>query len=227
MERVERPERGITESQREPLPPGRYAASHSRSARRSGQQGCTTKDNSHSAGLDRPTFFTLDGDFNDRRLCHERYCLVYLNVAEETVAEYVRRLLRHRELNSRAKRLAVLFRFSPPVQSTYGEVTGTRKTPSHTVVGTWPSGRFTPNDSMWTRHQELLEKRQPVRPSQEDAFMHDDASVGRRTLIHLHQRREPFAGKFQLVGAVFWVHVAHKAAPGQRRSTASGRTELR
>ena len=37
--------------------------------------------------LDRPTFFTLDGDFYDRRLRHERYCLVHLDVEEDTVAE--------------------------------------------------------------------------------------------------------------------------------------------
>jgi len=63
--------------------------------------------------LDRPTFFTLDGDFFDRRLCHERYCLVHLDVEEEVVAEYVRRLLRHPELNTRAKRLGRVIRVSP------------------------------------------------------------------------------------------------------------------
>jgi hypothetical protein len=55
--------------------------------------------------LDRPTFFTLDGDFYNRRLCHEGYCLVHLDIEEEMVAEYVRRLLRHRELNTKAKRM--------------------------------------------------------------------------------------------------------------------------
>ena len=40
--------------------------------------------------LGRPTFFTLDGDFYERRLCHGGYCLVRLDVEEEVVAEYVR-----------------------------------------------------------------------------------------------------------------------------------------
>src|ERR1700733_15018287 len=53
--------------------------------------------------LDRPTLFTLDGDFYDRDLCHEGYCLVHLDVEEETAAEYVRRLLRHPGLNTKAK----------------------------------------------------------------------------------------------------------------------------
>jgi hypothetical protein len=63
--------------------------------------------------LDRPTFFTLYGDFYDRRLRHERYCLVHLDVEEEAVAEYVQRLLRHRGLNSKAKRMGRAIRASP------------------------------------------------------------------------------------------------------------------
>lgn len=63
--------------------------------------------------LDRPTFFTLDGDFYDRRLCHEGYCLVYLDVEEEMAADYIRRLLRHRELNTKAKRMGHVIQASP------------------------------------------------------------------------------------------------------------------
>ncbi len=62
--------------------------------------------------LDRPTFFTLDGDFYNRRLCHGGYCLVHLDVEEEMVAEFVRRLLRHRELNTKAKRMGRVIRAS-------------------------------------------------------------------------------------------------------------------
>lgn len=53
--------------------------------------------------LDRPTLFTLDSDFYDRRLRHEKYCLVHLDIDEDMVAEFVRRLLRHSELNTKAK----------------------------------------------------------------------------------------------------------------------------
>ena len=63
--------------------------------------------------LDRPTFLTLDGDFYDRRLCHAGYCLVHLDVEEELVAEYVRRLLRHREMNTKAKRMGCVIRVVP------------------------------------------------------------------------------------------------------------------
>ena len=63
--------------------------------------------------LDRPTFFTLDGDFYDRGLCHKRYCLAYLDIEEATAAEYVRRVLRHRRLNTRAKRMGSVIRVSP------------------------------------------------------------------------------------------------------------------
>ncbi|HJT75987.1 MAG TPA: hypothetical protein VJ739_02200 [Gemmataceae bacterium] len=63
--------------------------------------------------LDRPTFFTLDGDFFVRRLCHERYCLVHLDVEEEVAAEFIHRLLRHRALNTRTKRLGLVIRATP------------------------------------------------------------------------------------------------------------------
>jgi hypothetical protein len=63
--------------------------------------------------LDRPTFFTLDGDFYDRHLCHEGYCLVHLDVEEETVAEFVRRFVRHRGLKTKAKRMGCVIRVSP------------------------------------------------------------------------------------------------------------------
>lgn len=63
--------------------------------------------------LDRPTLFTLDGDFYDHRLCHEGYCLVHLDVESETAADYIRGLLRHRELNTKAKRMGCIIRISP------------------------------------------------------------------------------------------------------------------
>jgi hypothetical protein len=62
--------------------------------------------------LDRPTFVTLDDDFYDRRLCHAGYCLVHLDIDDELTAEFVRRLLRHRELNTKAKRMGCVVRAS-------------------------------------------------------------------------------------------------------------------
>src|SRR5882672_2345970 len=53
----------------------------------------------------RPTFFTRDDDFYNRRLCHRRYCLVYLAVEKDKVAVFVRQLLRHPEFDTQAKRL--------------------------------------------------------------------------------------------------------------------------
>jgi hypothetical protein len=63
--------------------------------------------------LDRPTFFTLDSDFYNRRLCHEGYCLVYLDVDEDAAGGYVRLLLRQPAFNSRAKRMGCVIRVSP------------------------------------------------------------------------------------------------------------------
>lgn len=62
--------------------------------------------------LRRPTFFTRDEDFYARHLCHSRYCLVYLAVAKDEVAPFVRRLLRHREVDTVAKRMGTVVRVS-------------------------------------------------------------------------------------------------------------------
>ena len=63
--------------------------------------------------LDRPTFFTHDEDFCKRRLCHRAYCLVRLDVDPDLMAKYVRRVLRHPELNSKAKRMGCVIEARP------------------------------------------------------------------------------------------------------------------
>lgn len=63
--------------------------------------------------LDRPTFFTLDGDFYDRRLCHKGYCLVHLDIEEDKAAEFILRVLRHPSLKTKAKRMGKVIRVEP------------------------------------------------------------------------------------------------------------------
>jgi hypothetical protein len=58
--------------------------------------------------LTHPTFFTRDDDFFDRNLCHASYCLVYTSVEKNEVAVFMRRLLRHPEFNTKAKRMVSL-----------------------------------------------------------------------------------------------------------------------
>jgi hypothetical protein len=62
--------------------------------------------------LTRVTFFTLDRDFADPSLCHSTYCLVYLDVADDEVARFVRRILQHPNLNTHAKRMGAVVRAS-------------------------------------------------------------------------------------------------------------------
>jgi hypothetical protein len=62
--------------------------------------------------LNRPTFFTRDDDFYERRLCHTGYCLVYLDVKKEEVAAFIRRVLRHRAFKTKAKRMGKVMRAS-------------------------------------------------------------------------------------------------------------------
>jgi hypothetical protein len=62
--------------------------------------------------LRQPTFFTQDGDFFKRSLCHSRYGLTHLDVDEMEAATFIRRLLRHREFDTHAKRMSVVIRAS-------------------------------------------------------------------------------------------------------------------
>lgn len=58
------------------------------------------------------TFSTRDMGFYDRKLCHPRYCLVCLAVGKEEVAVFVRRVLRHPEVDTKAKRMGAVIRVS-------------------------------------------------------------------------------------------------------------------
>src|SRR4051794_9631548 len=60
--------------------------------------------------LRRPTFFTRDADFYKRTLAHARYSLVYLAIAPEETAIMVRRVLRHPEFNTEARRMGAVIR---------------------------------------------------------------------------------------------------------------------
>ena len=60
--------------------------------------------------LRRPTFFTRDKDFYHRWLQHSAYCLVYLDVAPDEAALYIRRFLRHRSFRTQAERMGKIVR---------------------------------------------------------------------------------------------------------------------
>lgn len=59
-----------------------------------------------------PTFFTLDFDFYNYRLCHSRYAIVCMDVRKHEVAVYLRRQLRHPEFDTIAKRRGNVIRLS-------------------------------------------------------------------------------------------------------------------
>ncbi len=58
------------------------------------------------------TFFTRDDDFFKPQLCHARYGLVYLDVEKYEAGIFIRRLLKHSEFNTQAKRLGRVVRVS-------------------------------------------------------------------------------------------------------------------
>jgi hypothetical protein len=47
-----------------------------------------------------PTFFTQDSHYWDRRLCHLRYCLVYLDVWPQDAAKLIRAFLRQAQFET-------------------------------------------------------------------------------------------------------------------------------
>ena len=62
--------------------------------------------------LRHPTLFTRDSDFYERRLCHSKYCLVYLSVEKSEAALFVRRFLRHPDFKTQANRMGKVIRVS-------------------------------------------------------------------------------------------------------------------
>jgi hypothetical protein len=58
--------------------------------------------------LHQPTFFTRDADYRSPDLAHPKYCLVFLEVRSKESANYIRRVLRHRALDTVAKRMGAI-----------------------------------------------------------------------------------------------------------------------
>ena len=63
--------------------------------------------------LRRTTFFTRDHGYYKRDLLHAGYCLVWLNVAFDEAAEYIRRFLRQPSFRTQAQRLGKVVRVQP------------------------------------------------------------------------------------------------------------------
>ena len=62
--------------------------------------------------LRQPSIFTMDRHFHSPRLCHGRHCLVYLDVSQLEAPNFIRRLLRHPEFDTVAKRMGTIVRVS-------------------------------------------------------------------------------------------------------------------
>lgn len=56
------------------------------------------------------TFFTRDRGFYERKHCSAKYCIVCLAVGQQEAAVFVRNVLRHPALNTRAKRMGKIVR---------------------------------------------------------------------------------------------------------------------
>lgn len=60
----------------------------------------------------RPTFFTRDDDFFKPQLCHARYGLFFLDIEKYEAATFIRRLLKHAEFKTQARRMGNVVRVS-------------------------------------------------------------------------------------------------------------------
>ena len=58
----------------------------------------------------RPTFFTRDHGFYHPSLLHSAYCLVYLDVAFDEIADFLHRFLRHAAFRTQAQRMGKVVR---------------------------------------------------------------------------------------------------------------------
>jgi hypothetical protein len=70
--------------------------------------------------LPQPTLITLDRDFHRPELAHDGYCLVWLDVRGREAAGFIRRLLRHPEYNTSAKRMGLVIRVHAEGMSCWG-----------------------------------------------------------------------------------------------------------
>jgi hypothetical protein len=66
------------------------------------------------------TFFTRDAGFYLPDLRHRSYCLVVMSIGQSEVATFIRRFLRHRDFDTRAKRMGSVVRVSHAGLSVWG-----------------------------------------------------------------------------------------------------------
>jgi len=61
----------------------------------------------------RATFHTLDAGFFKRRYGHRSYCLVYYDIPEAEIGDWVVKLLRHRSFRAHGQRLGKVIKVNP------------------------------------------------------------------------------------------------------------------
>jgi hypothetical protein len=83
--------------------------------------------------LSNPTFFTRDLGFADADFCHDKRCLIVLEIGQHEVAHFVRRLLHHPNFNTQSKRMGAVVR----VMST--GLVGIRRNLRKEIRTAWPN----------------------------------------------------------------------------------------
>lgn len=67
--------------------------------------------------LNGATFITGDSDFFENNYCHPNYCIIYLEVVQNEIAFFVRKVLTHTGFNTQVKRLGKIIKASQTIVS--------------------------------------------------------------------------------------------------------------
>jgi len=59
-----------------------------------------------------PTFFSLDSDFYDRKICHLKYCIAFLDLGQYESAVFIRRFLRNKDFTTQRCRMGKVIKIS-------------------------------------------------------------------------------------------------------------------
>jgi len=83
--------------------------------------------------LKSPTFFTHDRDFFVRKLVHQNYCLVWLDIYDGEAAAFTRRVLQHTAFRTQAQRMGKVVRAHLNGLEYWDSRTG------HKLTAKWPT----------------------------------------------------------------------------------------
>lgn len=62
--------------------------------------------------LKKPTFISWDRGLYRKKICHKNYCIAYLDVREDEIAIFAKKLLKDKRFNVKAKRMGKIIKLT-------------------------------------------------------------------------------------------------------------------